>query len=273
MIRLIASDVDGTLIKDSTPDLYPEMEKTIRELSRRGILFCAASGRQYQSLRNVFREVADDIAYIAENGALICHQNRAISVTPMRREHVEGIMAMLRPYYGECETVVSTANGSLIESKNQEFLDLLTYGYHNAFRQVEDVLEEKEEIIKIAVYRKGSIRRLGEGLFVPSWEKQVKACMAGEEWVDFMDKSVDKGEGLKLLQKTFGIKKEETMAFGDNDNDIGMMLAAGESYAVDTATEDVKRAAGNVCPGWAGKGVYKIIDAKILSQVLTEQEH
>lgn len=273
MIKLIASDVDGTLIKDSTPDLYPEMTKAVRELKKRGILFCAASGRQYESLRNVFCEVADEIAYIAENGALIRYRGENISVTPMKREHIVGIMEMLRPYYGQCEVVVSTANGSLIESKNQEFLDLITYGYHNAFRTVEDVLEEKEEIIKIAVWQRGSIRKLGEGLFIPAWTERVKVCMAGEEWVDFMDKSVDKGVGLKILQKNLGIGKEETMAFGDNDNDIGMMLAAGESYAVDTATENVKRAAGNSCPGWAEKGVYKIIDAKILSQVLTVQEH
>ena len=86
MIRLIASDVDGTLIKDSTPDLYPEMADTIRKLKERGILFCAASGRQYASLKNVFREVAEDIAYIAENGAHIRYLHKDISVTPMKRE-------------------------------------------------------------------------------------------------------------------------------------------------------------------------------------------
>lgn len=69
MIKLIASDVDGTLIQDSTPDLYREMVETIYKLKKKGILFCAASGRQYFSLRNVFRDVADEIAYIAENGA------------------------------------------------------------------------------------------------------------------------------------------------------------------------------------------------------------
>lgn len=88
MIKLIASDVDGTLIEDSTPDLYQEMAEAIRELKKKGILFCAASGRQYPSLRNVFREVADDIAYIAENGAHICYQNKNISVTPMKRSEV-----------------------------------------------------------------------------------------------------------------------------------------------------------------------------------------
>ena len=57
MIRLIASDIDGTLIKDSTPDLYPEMADAIRELKKRDILFCAASGRQYESIRNVVRDI------------------------------------------------------------------------------------------------------------------------------------------------------------------------------------------------------------------------
>lgn len=259
MIKLIASDVDGTLIKDSTPDLYVEMVEAIRKLKEKGILFCAASGRQYPSLRNVFRDVADEIAYIAENGAHICYQNKNISVTPMKREHIEGILKMLRPYYGEYETVISTAGGSLVESKNQEFIDLLTYGYHNTFRLVEDALQEKDEIIKIAVYHKGSIRKLGEKLFIPAWSDKVKACMAGEEWVDFMDLSVDKGNGLKILEDYLGIGREETMAFGDNNNDIGMMMAAGTSYAVETAVEEVKEAAGHICPGWKEKGVYQII--------------
>lgn len=270
MIRLIASDIDGTLIQDSTPDLYPEMVETIKRLKEKGILFCAASGRQYASIRNVFREVADDIAYIAENGAHVCYRHENLLVTPMKREYIEGIMEMLRSYYGKCETIISTANGSLVETKNQEFINLITYGYHNAFKLVEDVLEAGEEIIKIAVYQKGSIRDLGEKIFIPSWEGKVKACMAGEEWVDFMDQSVDKGNGLTFLEEYLGVKREETMAFGDNDNDIGMMLAAGESYAVDTATEAVKKAAGHICPGWRKKGVCQVINAKILNFIKGE---
>lgn len=259
MIKLVASDIDGTLIKESTSELYPEMVEAVRELKKKDILFCAASGRQYASVRNVFREVADEIAYIVENGAHIRYEGRNISVTPMKREHVEGIINMLRPYYGSCETVISTAEGSLVESTNEAFVDLLTYGYHNTFRRVKDVLAEKDEIIKIAVYRKDTIRELGESTFIPAWTDRVKVCMAGEEWVDFMDASVDKGNGLKFLQDYLGIRMEETMAFGDNNNDIGMMLAAGESYAVETAVEEVQKAAGRICPGYQKKGVYEII--------------
>lgn len=260
MIKLIASDIDGTLIKDSTPDLYPEMVQAIKALKEKGILFCAASGRQFESVRNVFREIPeDDIAYIVENGAHIRYQGENISVTPMKRKYVEGIMEMLRPYYGSCETVISTPSGSLVESTNEEFVDLLTYGYHNTFKRVKDVLAEDAEIIKIAVYRKTSIRELGENIFIPAWKDRVKTCMAGEEWVDFMDASVDKGNGLQFLQRYLKIKKEETMAFGDNNNDVGMMLSAGESYAVETAVDEVKKAAAKICPGYTKKGVYEII--------------
>lgn len=85
MIRLIASDIDGTLIKDSTPDLYPEMADAIRELKKRDILFCAASGRQYESIRNVFRDIKEGIVFIAENGAQIRYQEKDIRLTLMRR--------------------------------------------------------------------------------------------------------------------------------------------------------------------------------------------
>lgn len=264
MIKLVASDIDGTLIKDSTPDLYPEMEEIIRNMSAQGILFCAASGRQYQSIRNVFRNIDNDIVFLAENGAQIRYKGEDISVTPMKREYAEAIIGELRNYYRKCDIVVSTPNGCLLETTNKEFVDLITYGYRNKFTLVKDVLEEDVQIIKIAIYQKDSIRELGESILIPEWKDRVKVCMAGEEWVDFMESSVDKGNALRFIQKYFNIAKEETMAFGDNNNDIGMMQAAGESYAVENARQEVKAAAKHICPSYLEKGVYHVIKDLII---------
>lgn len=264
MIRLIASDIDGTLIKDSTPDLYEEMEDAIRKITAQGIMFCGASGRQYNSIRNVFREVNADMVFLAENGAHIRYKNENISVTPMKREYAEMIIRQLRKYYKSCDIMVSTPDGCLLETRNKEFVDLITYGYHNKFTLVKDVLVEDVQIIKIAIYQKESIRELAEGTLIPDWKDRVKVCMAGEEWVDFMDAAVDKGNALQFIQRYFGITKEETMAFGDNNNDIGMMLAAGESYAVENARAEVKAAAKHICPSYLEKGVYHIIKDLII---------
>lgn len=265
MIRLIASDIDGTLIKDSTPDLYPEMADAVRELKERDILFCAASGRQYESIRNVFRDIKEGIVFIAENGAQIRYREKDIKLTLMKREHAEAIVRQIREYRGVCDMMVSTPNGGLVETRNKEFVDLLTYGYRNKFSLVDDVLEAGEEIIKIAVYQKDSIRELGESVLIPQWDSKVKVCMAGEEWVDFMDLSVDKGRALAFIQEYFGISREETMAFGDNNNDIGMMQAAAESYAVENAREEVKAAARHICPSYLEKGVYRVVKDLILT--------
>ena len=66
--KLIVSDIDGTLIPYGYGALPSDLADTVRELSRKGIAFCPASGRQYHSMRVLFHEIADEIYYISENG-------------------------------------------------------------------------------------------------------------------------------------------------------------------------------------------------------------
>ncbi len=67
MIKLIASDVDGTLVEDGTFRLNPEYYDVIKELDRRGILFVAASGRQYSSMKRLFSPVLNHMDFISES--------------------------------------------------------------------------------------------------------------------------------------------------------------------------------------------------------------
>lgn len=71
MIKLIVSDLDGTMLHDHGEELNSEYFEVIRKLKERNILFCAASGRQYESMRKLFYPVQDEIIYITENGAEI----------------------------------------------------------------------------------------------------------------------------------------------------------------------------------------------------------
>ena len=64
MIKLVASDVDGTLVPDGTFEINPEIYDVIKKLKEKGITFVAASGRQYASLKKLFAPVADRILYI-----------------------------------------------------------------------------------------------------------------------------------------------------------------------------------------------------------------
>lgn len=259
-IRLIATDVDGTLVKDSSREVGDEIIEAVRRLTDQGIYVAIASGRQYGSIRRMFERAQRNLLFIAENGAHIIKDGQTYGLTKMDRSYVEEIMADLRSLYGkDCHVVASTSKGCFLESRDEDFIRLISESYRNDVTLTEDILAEDAEFVKLAIYHKGSIRQIGESFLIPKWKEKVKACMAGEEWVDFMDFSVDKGNALKALQEGLDILPEETMAFGDNENDIGLLRAAGESYAVGNALPVVKEAAKHVCAPYWEQGVGQIL--------------
>lgn len=267
MIKLIATDVDGTLVKESSKELPKEYIEMVRKLVDAGFLFCVSSGRQYSSIYKMFEAVDRELYYIAENGAHIVAGGETIYTVEMNQSDVQGIMTDLRTLYPEgCHVVASNPEGSFIESESEDFYKLITEQYRNHAVKVADILTARDDYVKLAIFKKGSIREIGNSFLIPKWQEKVKTCMAGEEWVDFMDASVDKGNALSILMKRLGVTYEETMVFGDNQNDIGMMKVAFHSYAVANAVDEVKQAARNVCGSYEELGVLKIWETLILQK-------
>ena len=71
MIKLIATDIDGTLLADGTLKINPEYYDVIKELRNRGVRVIAASGRQRSSIEKVFEPIVDEISFISENGTAV----------------------------------------------------------------------------------------------------------------------------------------------------------------------------------------------------------
>ena len=71
MIKLVVSDIDGTLLPYGETKLSGEIFSLIEQLKERGIPFCPTSGRQYHSIRSLFPHIADELSYVCENGGVI----------------------------------------------------------------------------------------------------------------------------------------------------------------------------------------------------------
>ena len=82
MLKFIASDLDGTLL-DGERRIPEEIFPLIREMTKRGILFCPASGRQYANLKKLFAPVANDVLFMAENGALVKYWDKTLYLNPI----------------------------------------------------------------------------------------------------------------------------------------------------------------------------------------------
>ena len=90
-IKMICSDIDGTLLQYGRKKLEGEIFDQIRALHDRGILFCPASGRQYTSLRLLFEPVADCCVFLCENGGVLFKDGQCIAENPMPRALAEEI--------------------------------------------------------------------------------------------------------------------------------------------------------------------------------------
>ena len=258
MIKLIASDIDGTLLVEGTDRINPEIFEVIKQLKKKGIVFAAASGREYASQRKLFHPVKDDIYFIADNGASIMYCGKEIYASLMNRELLEEVVKKVRTI-PDCYIVISTRQGECyLEQKSEELDDFLINGYHYDVHHVEDVLKAPIEIIKCAVYKKHGIEKLAPE-FLEKYRNRLNVAIAGDIWLDFMNLESDKGNALRTIQKTLHILPEETMAFGDNMNDLGMLRAAGESYEVENAAEAVKAGAKHIAGKHTEDGVLKVL--------------
>ena len=88
MIKLIATDLDGTLL-DPKGNVPQEIFSLVRRLSARGVLFVPASGRQIDNLEKTFAPVLDACAFIAENGALLRYKNQTPYLNPLPKEKAQ----------------------------------------------------------------------------------------------------------------------------------------------------------------------------------------
>lgn len=239
-IKLIASDLDGTLVSGNMAKLPEKFPALVRDLKQRGILFAAASGRQYHNLRILFEEVKDDIAYICENGALTVYRGEVLHKTEIPADAAALIIRRLEAEPGT-EVLVSGAFCSYIHPKDPSFEQYIK-DMNNSYKVVPNLIDIGESIVKLALFEKEGTENRNRQQY---WQSQfmcsedfpydVKVVTSGAVWLDFLFPDADKGVGIRALADHFGFRREEILSFGDNFNDIEMFRASGVSVAVENA--------------------------------------
>ena len=235
MVKLIASDIDGTLLRYGNTTLPPALFGLIRRLRSAGVLFCPASGRQYHSLRQLFAPVADEVCFLCENGAVVFGPGAedsapVLSKTAMPRQEA---LALTRDIAAlpEAHALVSGRNLSYLWSWPENLRQELQDWTGNLVRDAAEAGDIPEDIIKVSARcpdPAAAAAALG-----PRWGARFHMAVAGPIWLDFT--LADKGTGLLGLCRSLGIDPADTAAFGDNWNDVAMLEAAGTPWLMAAA--------------------------------------
>jgi Cof subfamily protein (haloacid dehalogenase superfamily) len=240
MIKLIASDLDGTLLQNGAQSLpegvIPFIEKITKE---HDILFVAASGRQYPNLVRLFGSASKHMAFICENGSLVFYRDKLIAGHPMDTEAALTISHDILSLPG-CELQISGEKTCYLIPKSERFVDRMVNHVKNDIKLLATPEDHPEPYYKISVFEESGIAE-GHGPELLSRHKDKAQCtISGKAWLDCVAPGVNKGRALQELIEQLGITPDECAAFGDNFNDLEMLDSVKYGYVMDNAIDEIK---------------------------------
>ena len=257
-IRLIACDMDGTLLDDDL--IHDEFWPLIQTLHDRHVVFCPASGRQYFNLLERFEPIADDVIFIAENGTLVMRGGQELSSDCLEPAVVHELVRIARGLVSggaDVGAVLCGKNSAYIERADEAFRDEVDKYYHR-LQVVDDLMAVEDDILKVAIYDFESSERVSAPAFAHLRDTH-QVVVSGEHWLDVMDLHANKGAGIRHIQDALGITADQTMVFGDFLNDLEMMDEATYSFAMANAHPELAARARYRAPGNTDNGVVRTI--------------
>lgn len=256
MIKFIATDMDGTLLRDDKT-FNEEIFDVINDLSEKGVFFAPASSRPAISLERTFEPVKDKVIIIAQNGASVFYNGKRIVGEKMDKDVVKKIIEVSKEFkfaslLMDGNEVSYTDNGFVMETMN-----LPQFGYNAVM--VDDIESVDDDIYKITFFdptdMDGKIRKEVSERLKDICETAVSAPLC----LDFVAKGVSKGTAVEKVRAKMGIEFEETAVFGDNFNDAPMFETAFYSFAMENAADEVKALARFIAEENNNDGVLRAI--------------
>lgn len=258
-IKAVAVDMDGTLLNDNK-ELTSATKNCIEKLKINGILPILVTGRSFEALEPFKKKLALTTPVICYNGAqiidgttgkllqdyLLPEESSRLIIGLARKENVhfqaykDGVL-YFEKYSPEAEYYENHVNlkGEIVnfdEMEPLEFTKMMYVGDPAHLKKMKKLLQKTISHNTAIMFSKA-------------------------EFLEFMHKDVSKGNALLTVLADLGITPEETIAFGDGDNDVSMLRAAGIGVAMENAAAIVKDAADFTAPSNNNDGIVRFLES------------
>src|SRR4051812_32162288 len=266
-IRLVVSDVDGTLVT-KTKQVTPAALDAIRRLREQGIKFTVISSRPPQAIRVVGNVIGLTDPVPAFNGGLLVRPD----LTAVLREKllepivVKRVLTRLQQFpgvdiwvYTDCDWYVPGLTAPYVEHEihSVKYEPTVTRDFSPIrFDRVAKIVGVSENF-KALAEAEAHIQREFQGA--------VSASCSQKYYLDITHPDANKGEGILLLSELLDIPTSDIAVIGDMQNDVYMFKKAGLSIAMGNATADVQKEAAYVTATNEEEGFAKAMENYILS--------
>ena len=265
MIKLIATDLDNTLLDHITGEVPESTAHLFHQAAQKGVLTAVATGRCFPSALAAAQKIGARTPVICYNGSLIKWGDTGdvIARSYIGVDTIRRVAAFCRENglylqcYDDDDVIICEADGPGLRRDP----DLAVAG----FRAVGDFLTypdlhptPKMLIVDRADLVPARLVELAE--FFP----ELDFCQSEPYLIEVIPKNAGKGKAVAQLTQLMGVKQEEVMALGDNTNDLPMLRWAGLGVVVSNGVDAVKAEADYVCEKERSEGVEEALRKFVL---------
>ena len=262
-IKVIVTDMDGTFLDDAKQYDRARFMAQYQELKKRDIEFVVASGNQYYQLISFFPEIAHEIAFVAENGGWVVSAGEDVFNGELSKAHFETVANVLNEVPGIEIIACGKSSAYTLKCYDEGFKDIAAKYYHR-LEMVSDFDNLNDIFFKFGLnVSDDEIPRI-QALLHEKLSDIMVPVTTGHGSIDLIIPGVHKANGLRILQKRWGIDDREVVAFGDSGNDVEMLRQSGFSFAMANARPHIKSAARFEAPHNNDEGVLNVIE-KVLN--------
>ena len=269
MYKLIALDMDGTLLT-SDKKISENTKNALKEAEAKGVKVVLASGRPLSGITRYLAELdllkSDDYA-LSFNGGIVINNatEEIITSTLLKGSDLKEIYKISKEL--DINIHAFSLKEGLITPKMSQYTkhECDINGIDFTIKDFDEI-EDEEDIVKVMMIDPQekldeAIKKLPKHLY-----DKYSVFKSAPFFLEFTNKEVDKGKGLKKLGEYLGITQQEIIACGDAGNDISMIKYAGLGVAMKNATDDVKEVSDYITLSNDDDGIAHIVNKFILNK-------
>lgn len=289
-MKLFALDMDGTTLS-STNEISPENIQSIKKAQRLGHKVMILSGRAPESINRLLNKYGLDCPIGGSNGTAVFAGGKLLELTSLTSlqsikiaEEIEKEAVPFKLYTNKGILVHSEWSARLEKVLSSGVVPAVFYDDEN-FEKMTRIPEESIVFNDMGTLLKDeelTIQKFFMLVLDPDQRNRLLALTKGIEGVyvttsspfniEVMNINGNKGNGLKVMAKYFNIPLEDTVAIGDQYNDIPMFKTAGFSIAMGNAEEEIKKMSDYVTLTNDENGVSHAIEYVLNSQQIVKSE-
>lgn len=238
MMKAIFFDVDGTLVSMTTHTIPQSTLDCLHALRRKGIKLYIATGRHMSMMEDVRRQFEFD-GYASVSGQYCLCGDTVVLSNPIPRKGVEEMVSAMERH---------GFSGVFLEGEEcwLNLHDEAARLYLEEFRLNTPPVRPLHRALERDVYQVITLLTQDREHLLLDGAAHLKSARWHPSFLDAMPPNGGKDAGIRAILDYSGIRPEETMAFGDGENDLSMFACVGTSVAMGNANDTVKQNADYV---------------------------